>query len=200
MLEETKKGSGNAPKTKRWQVFPLRGYNVALKYFARRMKNEANLSAQQITKKKDSRLSRPYENCRWSQGDQTPPPCRTQDIGTLTNRLPQRLKLKKRAEFQKIFRQKERLVGRLICIDWRVSDQSETRLGITVSRRFGPAHERNRFKRLVREAFRLTRSELPARLDLNVIPRQQVRSAAMAAVQEELVHLLAGIREQALCH
>lgn len=154
------------------------------------MKNEANISAQQIAKKKDPRLSRPHENCRWPQGDQTPPPRRTQDIGPLTNRFPQKLKLKKRAEFQKVFRQKERLVGRLICIDWRISDRFETRLGITVSRRFGPAHERNRFKRLVREAFRLTRSELPAQLDLNVIPRQQVRSAAMAAVRDELVHLL----------
>jgi ribonuclease P protein component len=45
------------------------------------------------------------------------------------------------------------------------------RLGLSVSRKFGPAHLRNRFKRLCREAFRLSRVNLPAGLDLIIIPR-----------------------------
>ena len=86
------------------------------------MKNEAHLSAEQTTKKKDPWFPGPHENCRGPQGHQTPPPRRTQDTGPLiTNRFPQRLKLKKRSEFQKIFKQGQRAVGRLICIDWRVS-------------------------------------------------------------------------------
>jgi len=108
----------------------------------------------------------------------------------ITNRFPQRLKLKKRAEFQKFFRLGQRAVGRLICIDWRVSGLDETRLGITASRRYGPAHERNRFKRLVREAFRLSRFELPAGLDLNIVPRQLARNASMSTIRTELIFLL----------
>lgn len=47
------------------------------------------------------------------------------------------------------------------------------RLGISVSRRkIRRAHDRNRFKRLVREAFRLSKSELPPGVDLIVVPRQ----------------------------
>lgn len=45
------------------------------------------------------------------------------------------------------------------------------RLGLSVSRKMGPAHHRNRLRRLYREAFRLTRGELPTGLDLVVIPR-----------------------------
>jgi ribonuclease P protein component len=46
------------------------------------------------------------------------------------------------------------------------------RLGISVSRKkIRRATGRNRFKRLVREAFRLSKAELPAGLDLVVVPR-----------------------------
>ena len=45
------------------------------------------------------------------------------------------------------------------------------RLGLSVSKKVGNAPTRNRWKRLIREAFRLTRHDLPAGLDLIVIPR-----------------------------
>ncbi len=45
------------------------------------------------------------------------------------------------------------------------------RLGLSVSRKVGPAVTRNRFRRLYREAYRLTRALLPVGIDLIVIPR-----------------------------
>src|SRR5258708_31170817 len=46
------------------------------------------------------------------------------------------------------------------------------RLGLSVSRKVGKAHHRNRLRRLYREAFRLSRPEMPAGLDLILIPRR----------------------------
>jgi ribonuclease P protein component len=46
------------------------------------------------------------------------------------------------------------------------------RLGLSVSRKVGQATHRNRLRRLYREAFRLTRHEMPAGLDLVLIPRR----------------------------
>jgi ribonuclease P protein component len=46
------------------------------------------------------------------------------------------------------------------------------RLGLSVSRKYGGAVQRNRLRRLYREAFRLTRSQLPVGLDLVLIPRR----------------------------
>src|SRR5580765_1395254 len=47
-----------------------------------------------------------------------------------------------------------------------------SRLGLSVSRKFGNAVRRNRLRRLYREAFRLTRAQMPVGLDLVLIPRR----------------------------
>jgi ribonuclease P protein component len=48
------------------------------------------------------------------------------------------------------------------------------RLGLSVSHKVGGAVVRNRWKRLIRETFRLSRHQLPPGLDLVVIPRRNV--------------------------
>jgi ribonuclease P protein component len=155
------------------------------------MRNEAHVPTEQTPPKENTWLPRPDENCRREKSAQTPPPSRPQELNPLTDlSLPKKLKLRQRSDFQRLKRQGRRLVGQMICIDWSRSSESETRLGITASKRFGGAHERNRFKRLVREAFRTARSNLPAGLDLNIVPRQMAKSAKSSAILAEMVCLL----------
>src|SRR5437667_8397874 len=67
------------------------------------------------------------------------------------------------------------------------------RLGMSVSRKFGPAVRRNRLRRLYREAFRLTRQEMPTGLDLVLIPRgaKEPTLADLKKSLPKLVHALA---------
>jgi len=80
----------------------------------------------------------------------------------------------------------KRMVGKVLCIDYRKS--SFARLGISASSHYGSSCERNRFKRLVREAFRLTRGELPP-MDLHVVPRQYAKRAKLADITVEFKKL-----------
>lgn len=52
------------------------------------------------------------------------------------------------------------------------NDLTHSRIGLSVSRKVGGAIVRNRWKRLIREAFRASRTEFPENLDLVVRPRR----------------------------
>ena len=69
------------------------------------------------------------------------------------------------------------------------------RLGISVSRKkVKTAAARNRIKRLIREAFRLSKPELPAGLDLIVVPRNP--SAGFDEVRRSLPDLARGLERR----
>ncbi len=147
--------------------------------------HETHLPTQQTPPQENDRLPRPHENHRRTQSDQPPPPPRAQKTGRLN--FPKTVRLRSRGEFQRVNREGKRLVGRYLCVDCRPA--TRLKLGISASGRYGNAPERNRFKRLVREAFRQNYGALRL-LELNVIPRQCAKKATCAAISAELIQLL----------
>lgn len=88
--------------------------------------------------------------------------------------------------------------GRFIKIQMRTDSYSERRLGITVSRRYGNAVARNRFKRLIREAFRLSQHSLPKHVQINIFPGPEASKGTFEQFSDELYQLLALSRETRL--
>jgi len=104
--------------------------------------------------------------------------------------FPKSVRLRRRREFEKIGRQGSRLIGNKIVIELLSTSDDKVRLGITVTKKYGKAHDRNRFKRCVREAFRLSLPRLPKGLLLNIRPRLKSVNPTLSAVTEELLRLL----------
>ena len=62
------------------------------------------------------------------------------------------VKLKKQADFQKLFNKGKRAFSSTVTVLY--APYKETRMGISIGKRHGTAVKRNRIKRLIREAFR----------------------------------------------
>jgi len=85
----------------------------------------------------------------------------------------------------------KRLLGKYILIDVKPNTFNYPRIGITVSRHYGKSHQRNRFKRCVREAFRLSKHQLPPGIDMNIKPRSAAKHAKSTDIYKELLTLTA---------
>ncbi len=103
--------------------------------------------------------------------------------------FPKQSRLLKRFQFRRVSRYGTQKSGPYLQVQMFAA--AEKKLGITVSRRYGNAVKRNRFKRLVREAFRL--SDLPS-LELSVFPGPKAAEATLYDIKSELEALTAQLQ------
>jgi ribonuclease P protein component len=100
-------------------------------------------------------------------------------------------RLRSSKDFRRVSREGTRVASRSLVLlvatrPARLGGQPANRIGITVSRRVGPAVVRNRLKRRLREWFRRSRARIPAGKDLVVIMRPAAAGTDSACLAAEL--------------
>jgi len=100
------------------------------------------------------------------------------------------MRLRTRQEYRRMAHKTLKFIGNWILVDIRVTQSPFSRLGIIVTKRYGNACQRNRFKRLAREAFRLVYPTFNFNFDVIVRPRSKALEATMQDIQEELFNFI----------
>jgi ribonuclease P protein component len=102
--------------------------------------------------------------------------------------LPPARRLRRRPEFLRVYEHGARVRARLMTVMALGNTLGYSRLGIAATRKMGGAVVRNRAKRLVRELFR--QADVPAGLDIVVIPRSDMVDAEFPTVESEFRYVL----------
>lgn len=98
-------------------------------------------------------------------------------------------RLRSPSDFKRVYDRRCSVSNQWLIVYGSANALEHLRLGVSVSRKIGNAVQRNRFKRLYREAFRLSRAELPTGLDLILLPRS-AREPTLANVRDSLRDLV----------
>lgn len=87
-------------------------------------------------------------------------------------RLLKDQKLRRPSEFERVYDAAHKAGDDVLLVFAMPNGTPRTRFGLSVGRKYGNAVRRAFLKRRMREAFRLSQHDLPAGLDLILIPRQ----------------------------
>ena len=106
-------------------------------------------------------------------------------------RLPAKSRLKKRRDFDRVFQGGRRLTGRFQVVVYRSAGEkgSRGRIGFVTAKKLGKAHDRNRLRRWLREAYRRHRAELAKDFEMILLGRAAAVSAGYASIESELCKL-----------
>jgi len=89
-----------------------------------------------------------------------------------SQRFPRTSRVRSQLDFNRVYQGNVYAADNVLVVRAASNGLAYPRLGLSVSKKVGNAVCRNRWKRLIREAFRRQQAQLPAGLDLVVRPRK----------------------------
>lgn len=100
--------------------------------------------------------------------------------------------LKGNRDFRRIYGHARSYVSKSLVLYAMKNKSGKTRLGITVSKKLGCAVRRNRAKRLIREAYRMSEPDMKAGYDFVIVARGRILGMKTPDVYRDFSQVLRG--------
>jgi len=110
-------------------------------------------------------------------------------------RFPKQRRIRKRPEFLQVQGCGRKAHSRFFVGLFLPGAGGATRMGVTTTRRIGPAVTRNRVKRIVREAFRRGGMMLPRGIDIVIVAREAASESESRLLFDDLTTLGRRVRK-----
>src|SRR4029079_1616073 len=110
----------------------------------------------------------------------------------MSNEFRPEHRVRKQADFDRVYAARLFAADGVLIVNTAENGLPHSRLGLSIGKIVGKAVVRNRWKRLIREAFRLSRGDLPTGFDFVVRP-QKAAVAEFEPIRKSLVELTAKI-------
>ncbi|WP_102348063.1 ribonuclease P protein component [Bacillus sp. Marseille-P3661] len=105
--------------------------------------------------------------------------------------MNKRNRIKKNEEFQDVFKKGNSVANRqFVVYTLAKPEQSELRIGLSVSKKVGNAVIRNQVKRYIRQTFTELKDDLNQQLDYVIVARQPTATMDFHETKKSLIHVL----------
>ncbi len=109
--------------------------------------------------------------------------------------FPRQARIVRKRDFQRLRRLGRRLTAHPLRVRALPREEGRSRLGLAVGRRVGPATVRNRWKRAIREAFRLNRHRLRRPYDMAISVAWEAGPEETAQVEQAFLQVVEQLNE-----
>lgn len=140
------------------------------------LNREAHLPTISKKEEENTRISGEEGHSRWKKSTGQKEEKRKEEARGLSSpfSFSKKERLKRKREIDAVLESGQKLANQYLVMIYRPNELDVSRLVVIVGRRFGKAHDRNRFKRYVREYFRLHKASWKRRIDMVVLPRKRL--------------------------
>ena len=159
------------------------------------MHYEKNIPTEQDKKKEITRIPCKDGDKRWPQS-----PSKKKTEGTLgSNRIifsqKREMHIKKRSEFLELKHNGSKYYGKYICFQYSPKVSSGSKIGLTVSKKYGNAVKRNLFKRRMKEIFRQINTVYKIKIKVNILPLRFACTASFDELKNDWINFYAQLNK-----
>ena len=110
---------------------------------------------------------------------------RTSPVNSVSFSFKKEMHVRKKWEFRKIRSFGSKYYGKFVCFQYVIDSKSPSKLGLTVSKKYGNAIQRNFFKRRMRELFRVLYPKFANSINVNILPLNAGKEASYLDLQAD---------------